>query len=147
MKEAGVTPLAAPVEFIIVAEGNGKKLAVTDFGSTYVTRVLTLASSVDTNQTSAVWLNPVTGEWTFVPAIFNVVNGQTEVTMKRTGNSLYAVVSSNQTFEDLAGHWAQADVELLASKFVLKGVAAHTIAPDASITRAEFAALLVRASG
>jgi hypothetical protein len=147
MIEAGVTPLAAPVEFNIVAEGNGKKLAVTDFGSTYVTRVLTLSSVVDVNQVSAVWLNPVTGEWTFVPAIFNVVNGQTEVTMKRTGNSLYAVVSSDQSFEDLAGHWAKADVELLASKFVVKGVAAHTFAPNASITRAEFAALLVRALG
>lgn len=147
MKEAGVTPLAAPVEFNIVAEGNGKKLAVTDFGATYVTRVLTLSSVVDANQVSVVWLNPVTGEWTFVPAIFNVVNGQTEVAMKRTGNSLYAVVSSDQSFEDLAGHWAKADVELLASKFVVKGVAAHTFAPNASITRAEFAALLVRALG
>ncbi|MEC0267660.1 bacterial Ig-like domain-containing protein [Paenibacillus anseongense] len=147
MKEAGVTPLAAPVEFSIVAEGNGKKVAVTDFGSTYVTRVLILPSAVDAEQASAVWLNPATGELSFVPAIFNVVNGQTEVTMKRTGNSVYAVVSSDQTFEDLTGHWAKADVELLASKFVVKGVAAGTFAPNASITRAEFAALLVRALG
>ncbi|MBP1965933.1 bacterial Ig-like domain-containing protein [Paenibacillus aceris] len=147
MKEAGVTSLAAPVEISIFAEGNGKKTAVSDFGSTYVSRVLTVSSSVDANHVSAVWLNPVTGELAFVPAIFKVVNGQTEVTMKRTGNSLYAIVASDQTFEDMAGHWAKADVELLASKLVVKGVAAHTFAPDASITRAEFAALLVRALG
>ncbi|MBA2940203.1 bacterial Ig-like domain-containing protein [Paenibacillus sp. CGMCC 1.16610] len=147
MKEDGVTPLTAPVEFSIVAEGNGKKVVVSDFGGTYVTRVLTLSSAVDADRVSAVWLNPATGELTFVPAIFNVVNGQTEVTMKRTGNSVYAVVSSDQTFGDLIGHWAQADVELLASKLAVKGVAAGTFAPNASITRAEFAALLVRALG
>ncbi|MDD9266990.1 bacterial Ig-like domain-containing protein [Paenibacillus sp. GCM10023248] len=148
MKEAGVSPVAAPVAFNLVAEGNGKKVVVTDFGSTYVSRVVHLPGTVDASRTTALWLNPATGELSFVPAVFSTEEGgQSIVTMKRPGNSLYAVVASSQSFDDLTGHWAKTDVELLASKFVVKGVTAHTFAPDAPVTRAEFAALLVRALG
>lgn len=147
MKELGITLLSSPVEFNIVAEGNGKKLTVKDFGSTYVARILTLDQSFDPNQATAVMVDPVTGELTFVPAIFNKMNGQTEVTIKRTGNSWYTVVQSSQTFDDVKGHWAKADMELLASKLVIKGVADRSFAPNSPITRAEFAALLVRALG
>ena len=47
----------------------------------------------------------------------------------------------------MKGHWAKADVELLASKLVIKGVSDHSFAPNSPITRAEFATLLVRALG
>ena len=147
MKERGVTLLSNPVEFNITAEGNGKSIIVKDFGSTYVARILTLAQTADANQATAVLVNPETGELTFVPAIFSIINGQTEVTIKRPGNSLYAVVKSSQTFDDVKGHWAKADVELLASKLVIKGVSDHSFAPNSPITRAEFATLLVRALG
>ena len=86
MKERGVTLLSSPVEFNIAAEGNGKSIIVKDFGSTYVARILTLAQTADANQATAVLVNPETGELTFVPAIFSMINGQTEVTIKRPGN-------------------------------------------------------------
>ncbi|MCZ8512676.1 S-layer homology domain-containing protein [Paenibacillus filicis] len=75
------------------------------------------------------------------------INGTIEVTIKRPGNSIYAVVQSSKTFDDLKGHWAKSDIELLASKLVVNGTTAETFAPDTRITRAEFAALLVRAAG
>lgn len=63
-------------------------------------------------------------------------------------NSMYAVLESKgRTFDDLSGHWAKADVELLASKLIVHGVTDSRFAPDADITRAEFTALLVRALG
>lgn len=68
-------------------------------------------------------------------------------TIKRPGNSIYTVVQANKTFADLNGHWAQADIELLASKLLIKGTTDTTFVPQKSITRAEFAALLVRAAG
>lgn len=143
----GMSLLAHPIEFTIVAEANGKQQAVNDFGSTYVSRSFTLEGTVDANQSTAVWIDPVTGKFTFVPAIFTKSDGQTIVTMKRPGNSLYAVVKSSQTFDDVKAHWAKPDVELLASKGVIQGVTVSAFAPDAAITRAEFAALLVRAMG
>src|SRR5690606_2110853 len=50
-------------------------------------------------------------------------------------------------FADIQGHWAQADIETLASKFIVYGVSDTEFAPGKEVTRAEFTALLVRALG
>lgn len=47
-------------------------------------------------------------------------------------------------FIDLKGHWAADDIEYLTSKQIVKGVSAELFKPDASVTRAEFAALIAR---
>jgi hypothetical protein len=146
-QEAGLSLLSDVVDFTITAEGNGQTTSVNDFGNTYVPRTITLVQTVDANQLTAVMYNPETGEMTFVPAIITTINGKTEVTFKRQGNSMYAVVHSSKTFDDVNVHWAKVDVELLASKLVIKGVSDTQFAPNANITRAEFAALLVRALG
>ncbi|HHW42878.1 MAG TPA: CehA/McbA family metallohydrolase [Desulfotomaculum sp.] len=52
-----------------------------------------------------------------------------------------------KTFADIQGHWAQKDIELMAEKDVVHGVAPGKFAPDARVTRAEFAAMLVNALG
>ena len=48
-------------------------------------------------------------------------------------------------FADTAGHWAQTDIEKMYHKGIVSGVTATTFEPDRAITRAEFAALAVRA--
>lgn len=50
-------------------------------------------------------------------------------------------------FKDLDGHWARADVEEMAGLGLVKGVSTTEFAPNRTITRAEFATLLVRAIG
>ncbi|MFD1910373.1 S-layer homology domain-containing protein [Paenibacillus rhizoplanae] len=47
----------------------------------------------------------------------------------------------------MRSHWAKADIELLASKLIVNGSTETQFAPDSDITRAEFAALLVRSLG
>ncbi|ACI17337.1 hypothetical protein COPRO5265_0448 [Coprothermobacter proteolyticus DSM 5265] len=49
-----------------------------------------------------------------------------------------------QTFDDIQGHWAQHDIELMAGLGIAKGVGDNKFNPDGSVTRAEFVALLVR---
>ncbi|WP_158606799.1 S-layer homology domain-containing protein [Paenibacillus ginsengarvi] len=133
-------------DFRLTVQAGGKTLEINNFGSQYVERSITVASSVP-GYATAVVIDPKTGEMTFVPALFAKSNGSTIITMKRTGNSTYAVVAANKAFQDTKGHWAQADIDLLASKLLVKGVTDNEFAPDRSITRAEFAALLVRALG
>jgi len=149
-KQAGVTLLTPPVEFSITisTKDGSKQQTIDDFGSTFVSRTFTLGQPVNGSEATAVRIDPVTNELHFVPAVFTVANGQTEVRMMRQGNSLYSVVQTpKMTFADLEGHWAQADIELLASKLIVKGAAADQYIPDQQITRAEFAALLVRSLG
>ncbi|MCR8636022.1 S8 family serine peptidase [Paenibacillus radicis (ex Xue et al. 2023)] len=61
--------------------------------------------------------------------------------------SPYAVMEYNKTFNDMAQHWAKEEVELLASKYIITGATDTTFVPEQKLTRAEFAALLVRALG
>jgi len=48
-------------------------------------------------------------------------------------------------FTDIIGHWAEKDINDMATKGIVSGVTATTFEPDRSITRAEFAALMARA--
>ena len=48
-------------------------------------------------------------------------------------------------FSDIIGHWAEKDIEEMAKKGIVSGVTDTTFEPDRAITRAEFAALIVRA--
>lgn len=50
-------------------------------------------------------------------------------------------------FADTAGHWAQNDIEGVAAKGWMTGVGNDLFAPDRELTRAEAAAVLVRAQG
>ncbi|MDR6553159.1 polysaccharide lyase family 8 super-sandwich domain-containing protein [Paenibacillus qinlingensis] len=68
-------------------------------------------------------------------------------TMLRNGNSIYAIAESHKTFSDLVEHWARTDIELLASKQIVHGVTKMNFAPERSMTRAEFVALLIRGLG
>jgi hypothetical protein len=48
-------------------------------------------------------------------------------------------------FVDIKGHWAQGSIETLYESGLISGVDANHFAPNREISRAEFAALLVRA--
>lgn len=143
-----LTFLAAPVSYRLTAEANGKLVEVNQFGNGNVRQTYTLDRAVDAATATAVTVDETTGALSFVPAVFRTENGVTVVTVKRNSNSVYAVVQgAAPAFADLKDHWSQRDVELLANKLVVNGQTQGIFAPDASITRAEFAALLVRALG
>lgn len=93
-------------------------------------------------------LDTESGEMKFVPSFFESKNGQTIVTLKRTTNSTYAVVSKVLSFTDLSeNHWAYEDIDVLASKLMVFGTSNSRFDPDRYITRAEFASLIVRSLG
>lgn len=138
---------AEPVDFEVHASGsNGQTLKLT-FGSDYVTRQLNLPMTLDPRKATAVWYAPEWGELRFVPSLFSVKDGKSVVEIKRPGNSIYTVVEHDFRFADMSGHWAANDVELLANKLIVNGTGNGRFEGDRTITRAEFAALLVRALG
>ncbi|WP_372632552.1 S-layer homology domain-containing protein [Cohnella sp.] len=66
--------------------------------------------------------------------------------LKQFGN--YAVMSYGKPFEDVGtGHWAAKDIELLTARQIVTGMDDRRFAPELSVTRAQFAAMLVRALG
>lgn len=71
------------------------------------------------------------------------------VTAKLAAVSLakYAVMAFDKTFADLVGHWSRRDVEIMAARHVARGVTDERFDPNGLVTRAQFAALLVRTLG
>nr|WP_325176779.1 fibronectin type III domain-containing protein [Paenibacillus alkalitolerans] len=134
------------ISFTVHAEAGDKSVELEHFGSTYITRTITVNGNIDSNEATAVALNE-NMEPVFVPSVFAYANGVTTITIKRNSNSVYGVIKSKKMFDDLNGHWAKSDIELLASKLVIKGMTDNKFASNDSITRAQFAALLVRSLG
>lgn len=143
----GVKLLADAVDFNVEAVSKDGKSVKVDFGNTYVSRTLNVSGTVDASNATGVLYDPVTKTFSFVPSTFGTKDGKTTATLKRNGNSIYTVASFNKHLSDIASHWAKADIQLLANKLVIDGMTDTTFAPDSNITRAQFAALVVRALG
>lgn len=58
-----------------------------------------------------------------------------------------ATVVQQQAFTDLSGHWAKQDIERWSAQSILKGFPDGTFHPSASISRAEFIAVVNRVFG
>jgi len=146
--EMGATlTLNDAVNFNIVLSAKGQEEEFDNFGTTYTKRVLYLNNALNPNETVAVMFDPVSRELIPVPAKLVTINGKQAIELKRPGNSVYTVLGFSKKFADLDGHWAKADIELMASKLIVKGMTDTSFNPANKITRAEFAALLVRALG
>lgn len=66
----------------------------------------------------------------------------------RKSFSMYTIMQINKSFGDLAKYdWAKKDIELMASKGIVTGKTTNQFDPAANVTRAEFAALVVRTLG
>lgn len=82
-----------------------------------------------------------TGIWQYVGG---KVSLDGKIMFDATHFSKYAVKEYNKTFDDIQGHWAQNDIEILASKKITNGVSNKEFAPDKEVTNAEFVVLLSR---
>ncbi|WP_028547271.1 S-layer homology domain-containing protein, partial [Paenibacillus sp. UNC451MF] len=145
-KQAGATLLQQPIEYHLAIAVNGKIEEVAN-NATYITKTMVLSKAVDPNKATGVIVNPITGQMRFVPTLFVTENGVTKAKWMHPGNDVYAIIESSKSFNDMKEHWAQKEVELLASKWLIQGSSLTTFEPNRSITRAEFASILVRALG
>ncbi|MEC0227694.1 NPCBM/NEW2 domain-containing protein [Paenibacillus alba] len=144
----GMKRLSDMIDYKVILKSKDQEVEITNFGNSFITRVMKVEGAIqDSSIATAVVYDPATGELKFVPSVFAVITGKTEATITRNTNSLYAIVQNKKTFDDMNGHWAQKDVENLASKMVIDGTTDRTYTPEMQVTRAQFAALLVRGLG
>jgi N-acetylmuramoyl-L-alanine amidase len=145
--KAGVTVRTRGVDFTLTAEApNGKSSTINDFGRRYVNRTFTIEAPIDATRTTVALWNENSG-LQFVPSTFEAHYNEVEAQFKRNGNSIYVIIHADKSFHDLSGHWAKSYVSTLANKLVVEGVSDTQFEPERSITRAEFAALVVRSIG
>lgn len=100
----------------------------------------------DIRKIGVYYLNETTNQWEYVGG--KVDKGTNTITFEAKHFSTYGVFEYNKEFKDVTkDNWAYDVVNVLASKHIIKGIDENTFLPNAKITRAEFAALMIRALG
>ncbi|WP_163859907.1 S8 family serine peptidase [Paenibacillus elgii] len=94
----------------------------------------------DAAKTGIYVYNAPAGRWEYVGG--KAENGAIQIRLSHF--SSYAVMEWNRTFDDIAAHWAKVTIERMAAKQIADGITETAFAPEATMTRAQFAALLAR---
>lgn len=135
-----------PVDFEISCSYGQKTVEVSQFNS-YVERMIAVPEGVDPSKiTTGIVLNS-DGNFSHVPTAITVIDGKYFAKINSLTNSTYSVIWNPIKFTDVASHWAKSSVNDMGSRMVISGVGNGMFEPDRDITRAEFAAIVVRALG
>ena len=140
------TLLAPPVTFMVTAKYGDKSSGISKFNA-YIKRFIAIPDGVDPNAiTTGIAIEP-DGTVRHVPTKVVVMGGKSYAQVSSLTTGTYAIVSHSLAFRDVTSHWAREAVNDLGSRMVVNGVGDGLFNPDATITRAEFAAIIVRALG
>lgn len=132
------------IEFSIKAVAkDGKSIDITYLGYP-VLRSIETPTALNAATSVGVRVNQ-DGSFTAVPTY---IDGKT-AKLYFSANSAYTVIQNSKTFKDVdaRGFWAEDYIEKLAAKMIVNGKTATVFAPDHTVTRGEFAALLSRGLG
>jgi hypothetical protein len=144
--EISMALVAPPVQFTVTAVYGDRTVEVEKFGE-YVERMIALPDGADPQRiTTGVIIDP-DGTVRHVPTQVVMVGGTYFARINSLTNSTYAVVWHPVAFRDMANHWAEDVVNDMGSRMVVSGDGSGTFDPDRNVTRAEFAAIMVRALG
>ena len=142
----GIAIVVPPVGFSIRAVHDGQTVDISNFRA-FVERLVAIPDDLDPDRlTTGVCIGP-DGGIHHVPTRIVTIDGQIYAQINSPTNSLYAVIRHQAAFPDIGGHWAEDIIANLGSRLVLSGYEDGTFRPDQPITRAEFAAYMVRGLG
>jgi hypothetical protein len=127
----------------------GKAIGTADKFSKALTRVIPVPKNLNNlpEQWGAFRYNETTKKFEFVAAKKVQIEGVWYVMINSYSNSTYVVAENVVSFTDVQKHWGQPYVQLAAARGLVVGVGGGLYDPDKAVTRAEFAAMLVRALG
>jgi len=140
------TLIVPPLDFIVRATYGDSTIEVSKF-SAYVERTIAIPDGVDPNKITTGAVIEPDGTIRHVPTKVLIIGGKVYAKINSLTNSTYAVVSHPLEFSDVANHWAKEAVNDMGARMVIDGTGGGMFDPDRDITRAEFAAVIVRGLG
>jgi hypothetical protein len=142
----GFTVVAPSVDFTVNAVYGDKSIEITEY-SVYVERRIAIPEGINSNKITTGVVVEADGTVRHVPTRVEVVDGKYYAVINSLTNSTYSVVYHPLEFADAASHWGQGAINDMGSRMVIDGVGADRFEPERDITRAEFAAILVKGLG
>lgn len=145
-KNGGFTPVLAAVDYTVTCSYGGRTVNVSSYNA-YVERTVAIPDGVDPSKiTTGIVVKP-DGTTYHVPTRVTVIDGKYYAVINSLTNSTYSVIWNPIEFSDVQNHWAKASVNNMGSRMVVDGVGDGNFEPDRDMTRAEFAAVMIRALG
>ncbi|MBD2844802.1 S-layer homology domain-containing protein [Paenibacillus sp. IB182496] len=142
----GYEVVAQPVEFKIIASSDSGEVEISNFDG-YVQRSIALPEEFQSGTTATGVVLGADGSFSHVPTKVVIVDGKPYAQIESLTNSIYLVISNPKTFADVHAHWAMEEINDLGSRLVIDGSGAGNFEPARDITRAEFAAIIIRGLG
>lgn len=138
--------LVKPVEFNITCTYGSKTIEITEFNG-YVERTVAIPDGIDPGRITTGIVLADDGTFSHVPTAVIKADGRYYARISSLTNSTYSVIYNPMEFKDMKTHWAREAVGSMGSRLVVSGTGNGQYSPDKDITRAEFAAIIVRALG
>lgn len=144
--DGAYTLLTTPFEFKVKVL-SGDQTAEVDAFASYVERRIAISGEVNHNHVVAGIAVEPDGTFRPVPTKATEIGGVNYAVINSRSNSVYAVVSTSVNFSDTANHWAGKIIDDMGSRLIINGTDGNRFEPDRTVTREEFAALIVRGLG
>ncbi|MGU3470753.1 S-layer homology domain-containing protein [Paenibacillus sp. D51F] len=142
----GWKPQGTPVEFrIFLTSPSGRKAAEPSNWIRFAYS-FSQAGMVNITDSAVIRYDELLNSAGYVPANLTASHQQeTQLTARTSRNGIFMLAIRPSGISGLDGHWSARAVRSLASKGIVSGIPGAGFAPDKPVTRAELAAMLVRA--
>lgn len=146
-KRSGFELIGQPFDFKVTYTSGDRTGEVNRYSS-YVERGILLPEGIDPNRiTTGMVVEPDGSSYHVPTEVIKESETRYRAIINSLTNSTYTVVWHPLEFSDVANRWSKADVNDMGSRYVIDGVGNGLFEPGRSITRAEVAAIMVRALG
>ena len=146
VEEGGFSIVAPAIDFTISCTYGDKMVEINRF-NVYVERLIAIPEGVDPFKiTTCIVVNPDMTT-NHVPTQIVMINGKYYAKINSLTNSTYLVIWNPIEFADVENHWAKNAINDMGSRMIVSGVGDNAFVPDRNMTRAEFAAVIIRALG
>jgi len=145
-RKSNVTLIVPPLDFTVRVLYGNQQVEVAKF-SAFIERTIAIPDSVDPNRIATGAVIDADGTIRQVPTKVIQQEGKYFAVINSLTNSTYSVISSNVEFNDVEHHWGKQAINDMGSRFIVQGTGEGVFSPDKPITRAEFAAIVVRGLG
>ncbi|MFF2480014.1 S-layer homology domain-containing protein, partial [Paenibacillus sp. NPDC058071] len=138
--------IAQPLSFAIHGVYGDQTIEAPRF-NVYAKRTIAIPEGVDPHTiTTGIVIEP-DGSVRHAPTKVIKVDGKYYAEINSLSEGVFAVVEHNLEFQDVKNHWAEKAVHAMGSRMIIGGTGKGIFDPDRNISRAEFAAIIVRGLG
>jgi len=145
-QDGGFAIVVPSMDYTITCSYGAKEINVNRFNG-FVERKVAIPEDVDPSKITTGIVVAPDGTIRHVPTRIIQSDGKYYAIINSLTNSTYSVIWHPVEFSDVADHWAKDAINNMGSRMIVTGIGDNNYDPNRSVTRAEFATIIVRALG